>query len=63
MNNILALPQRIADDATVHEAAAAAIEKGWHLVIDRHGDTRITPIVLPGMQVLNVAGERAKVAA
>lgn len=61
--NLLTLPHRIADEATVHEAAEQAVKQGLHLVIDRHGRALITPIVFPGMQVINVAGERSKVAA
>ena len=53
----------IADEATVHEAAAEAVRRGFHLVIDRDGVSKIVPQVFPGMQVLNVAGERNKVAA
>jgi hypothetical protein len=61
--NLLTLPQRIADEATVFEAAEQAVKQGLHLVIDRHGRALITPVVFPGMQIINVAGERAKVAA
>lgn len=61
--NLLTFPSIVADDATVHEAAEQAVKQGLHLVIDRHGRSLITPIVLPGMQIINVAGERSKVAA
>ena len=63
MKTLLHFPSVIADDATVHEAAEQAVKQGLHLVIDRQGRSLITPIVLPGMQIINVAGERAKVAA
>lgn len=61
--NLIAFPRIVADDATVHEAAEQAVKQGLHLVIDRHGHALITPVVFPGMQIINVAGERAKVAA
>lgn len=61
--NTLTFPTVVADEATVHEAAEQAVRQGLHLVIDRHGRSLITPVVFPGMQIINVAGEKAKAAA
>lgn len=38
------------DDATLHSAALQAAASHLHLVIDRDGEVKITPVLLPGMQ-------------
>lgn len=51
------------DESTVYEAARLASAAHLHIVIDRDGTIKLTPILLPGMQKLNVAGERQRQAA
>lgn len=47
---IIPLPTVLPDELTHVEAAERATRAGLHLVIDRDGNTLITPILLPGMQ-------------
>ncbi len=60
MINTITLP----DEATVLEAARQAAASHLHLVIDRDGQTKLTPILAPGMQKIAVHAKQAgKVAA
>lgn len=51
---ILNLPTIIPDSATVIAAAQQAAASHLHLVIDRDGRTKLTPVLLPGMQKIAV---------
>lgn len=51
---VLILPTIIPDSATVIAAAQQAAASHLYLVIDRDGRTKLTPIVLPGMQKIAV---------
>lgn len=51
---VLNMPTIIADGATVIAAAQQAAASHLHLVIDRDGLTKLTPVVLPGMQKIAV---------
>jgi hypothetical protein len=51
---VLTMPTIIPDSATVIAAAQQAAASHLHLVIDRDGRTKLTPIVLPGMQKIAV---------
>lgn len=52
---LLSLPTLIPDSATVIAAAQQAAASHLHLVIDRDGRTKLTPVVLPGMQKIAVS--------
>lgn len=52
---ILNMPTIIPDSATVIAAAQQAAASHLHLVIDRDGRTKLTPVVLPGMQKIAVS--------
>lgn len=54
MSAVLSLPTIIPDGATVIAAAQQAAASHLHLVIDRDGRTKLTPVVLPGMQKIAV---------
>lgn len=53
----------VPDDATVVDAANQAAAAHLHLVIDRHGRTLLTPILLPGMQKIAVHNKQTREAA
>ncbi len=42
------------DSATLYDAARQAAAAHLHLVIDRDGETKLTPLILPGMQEIAV---------
>lgn len=48
----------IPDSATVIAAARQAAASHLHLVIDRDGQTKLTPVLLPGMQKIAVGIKR-----
>ena len=48
------LPTIIPDSATVIAAAQQAEASHLHLVIDRDGRTKLTPVIQPGMQKIAV---------
>lgn len=50
----LNLPSIIPDSATVIAAAQQAAASHLHLVIDRDGRTKLTPVIQPGMQKIAV---------
>lgn len=50
MTQTITLP----NEATVLEAARQAAASHLHLVIDRDGQTKLTPILMPGMQKIAV---------
>ena len=52
--NVHALAYDIPDEATLYSAACLARTRHLHLVIDRDGQARLTPLVLPGMQKIAV---------
>lgn len=52
---VLNMPTIIPDSATVIAAAQQAAASHLHLVIDRDGRTKLTPVVLPGMQKIAVS--------
>lgn len=54
--NTVTLP----DTATVLEAARQAAAGHLHLVIDRDGQTKLTPILLPGMQKIAVHNKQTR---
>lgn len=61
---VLSLPTIIPDSATVIAAAQQAAASHLHLVIDRDGQTKLTHVILPGMQKIAVGikhqeGEKA----
>lgn len=59
MNQTITLP----NEATVLEAARQAAASHLHLVIDHDGQTKLTPILRPGMQKIAVHNKTGKVAA
>lgn len=56
---IIPFPTVLPDELTHAEAAQRASTAGLHLVIDRDGNTLITPILLPGMQRMASADKQA----
>ena len=50
----------IPDEATVLEAARQAAASHLHLVIDRDGQVKLTPIMLPGMQKIAVHNKQTE---
>lgn len=52
----------IPNTTTVLEAANQAAAAHLHLVIDRHGRTLLTPILLPGMQKIAVHNKQTRAA-
>jgi hypothetical protein len=42
------------DDLTLYEAAQHAQASHLHLVIDRDGEVKLTPVLFPGMQKIAV---------
>lgn len=57
---VLNLPTIIPDSATVIAAAQQAAASHLHLVIDRDGRTKLTPVILPGMQKIAVSVKKAE---
>jgi len=43
------LPWVVPDEATLYDVAREAVASHLHLVIDRDGQAKLTPILLPGM--------------
>lgn len=50
MNSLAIIPDNITVIAAARQAAASHL----HLVIDRDGRTKLTPVILPGMQKIAV---------
>lgn len=46
---VTAPPIELDGELLLHQAAQQANASHLHLVIDRHGNTLLTPIMLPGM--------------
>ncbi len=57
---VLNMPTIIPDSATVIAAAQQAAASHLYLVIDRDGRTKLTPVVLPGMQKIAVRFKHAE---
>ncbi len=51
---VMNLPTIIPDGATVIAAAQQAEASHLHLVIDRDGQTKLTPVIRPGMQKISL---------
>lgn len=56
---VIPMPRAVDDNALHHEVMAAAKADGLHVVIDRHGNVVVTPILLPGMQKLHAVDKQA----
>jgi hypothetical protein len=56
MNNVIAMPEIVDDsgDVLLADVVQQAITRGLRLVIDRHGRTLLTPMMLPGMREICV---------
>ena len=53
---VVPLPTRVTHDpdALFDDIVQRALAQGLHFVIDRRGEFLVTPIVMPGMQVIAV---------